>query len=207
MPKTTPFWNVFSPLSKKRKMSQKTSYRAYLKQQMCELIDRTDLSDLQKHFMKSRWLDQLLWLEGRAAKAQTWYYRLRLVTIIGGVIVPALVGVNLTDQQSLRDILGWISFTLSLVVAISTSIEGFFQYGNRYRQYRGTAEMMKMEGWEFLQLSGPYEDAGSHTEIYTTFATRVEALIKKDVEGYINKIAKQKKDQDKNEQGNDAASA
>ena len=195
MPTTNPFRKTFKSPKKERKMPQKNSYRAYLKQQMCDLIDQTDLSDLQKHFMKSRWLDQLLWLEGRATKAQNWYYRLRLLTIVGGVIVPALVGVNMTDSQNLRDILGWMAFGISQVVAVSAAVEEFFQYGNRYRQYRSTAEMMKMEGWEFLQLSGPYENANSHTEIYTTFASRVEALIQQDVEGYISKIAKPKQDQ------------
>ncbi|WP_446402133.1 DUF4231 domain-containing protein [Coleofasciculus sp. C1-SOL-03] len=41
--------------------------------------------------METRWLDQVLWLEERATKAQRCYYFLRLLTIIGGVIVSALV--------------------------------------------------------------------------------------------------------------------
>ena len=177
-----------------KSMAKKNSYRDYLKQQMQELIDQTDLSDSQKQFMKNRWLDQLLWLEGRATQSRNWYYRLRLLTIIGGVIVPALVGVNLTDNANIRQILGWCAFGISQVVAISASVEEFFHYGERYRQYRSTAEMMKSEGWEFLQLSGPYEDYNSHAEIYTSFASRVETMIQKDVEGYINQLAQQQKE-------------
>ena len=34
--------------------------------------------------MRSRWLDQIVWLEGKAKKSQRWYYGLRLVAIVGG---------------------------------------------------------------------------------------------------------------------------
>ncbi len=64
-------------------MPTESSYREYLKQDLDELIDRLDLDDLKKRFMRSRWLDQVLWMEGRADRTREWYYRLRLATIIG----------------------------------------------------------------------------------------------------------------------------
>jgi len=187
-------------------MAKKNSYRDYLKQQMQALIDQTDLSDLQKQFMKNRWLDQLLWLEGRATQSRNWYYRLRLLTIIGGVIVPALVGLNLADNENIKQVLGWCAFGISQVVAISASVEEFFHYGERYRQYRSTAEMMKSEGWEFLQLSGRYEEKDNHVDSYSLFASRIETLIQKDVEGYINQLAQQQKE-DKSKEKKDSKSS
>lgn len=74
---------------------------------MSELIEKIELSHLQNKFMKARWLDQLLWLEGRATKSRNRYYTLRLLTIIAGVIVPALVSVNLNyNALRLREIFG-----------------------------------------------------------------------------------------------------
>ena len=111
----------------------------------------------------------MLLVEGRAQKSKKQYYRLRLVTIIGGVIVPALVSLNIdgsNGQNNIQQILGWIAFGLSQAVAISAAVEGFFQYGDRYRNYRNTAEAMKIEGWQFFQLSGPYRNAQSHAEVY-----------------------------------------
>ena len=75
-------------------MAKKSMHREHIKQEMCDLIETIDLEDLQKRFMKSRWLDLVLWLEGRAVKSRNRHYTLRLITIIGGVIVPALVSVN-----------------------------------------------------------------------------------------------------------------
>jgi hypothetical protein len=63
-------------------MAKKNEYREYIKQEMSELIDQLGITDLQKRFMKSRWLDQLLWLEGRADKSRDYFYKLRLITII-----------------------------------------------------------------------------------------------------------------------------
>ena len=177
------------------------SYTEEFKENMESLINNIELSDLQKQFMKSRWLDQLMWLEGRADKNKKQYYRLRLITIIGGVIVPALVSLNLdgsNGQNNIQQILGWIAFGLSQAVAISAAVEEFFHYGDRFRQYRNTAEIMKIEGWQFFQLSGPYRNAQSHAEVYTDFAQRVENIIKSDVEGFLSEVVQEKnKDKDK----------
>jgi hypothetical protein len=168
---------------------------------MGDLIDKLDLSDLQKRFMKARLLDQVLWLESRSTKSRNRYYNLRLLTIIGGVIVPALVSVNSANVQptKLKEILGWTALGLSQAVAVSAAIEELFHYGESYRRYRNTAEAMKIEGWQFFQLSGPYSVAKSHSEIYATFAANVENLIQKDVEGYVSQLAQ--KDDDSKAKG------
>ncbi|HAG83250.1 MAG TPA: hypothetical protein DCL61_19420, partial [Cyanobacteria bacterium UBA12227] len=201
-------------------MAKKDSYTKYLKDQMVGLIEKIKLDDLSKQCMKDRWLDQLLWLEGRAGRAQKRYYQLRMLTIIGGVIVPALVSVNSininnvntntsrpqteannssptatwwqTAQESLPIAIGWAAFVVSQVVAISAAVEEFFHYGERYRHYRNSAEQMKIEGWQFFQLSGPYQEHTNHDDAYIHFADRVENIIKQDVEGYISELAQEK---------------
>ena len=74
-------------------MAKNNAYSDYLKQTLGGLIDKLEVSDLRKEFLKNRWLDQVMWLEGRATKERNKHFRLRLVTIIGGVLVPALVWV------------------------------------------------------------------------------------------------------------------
>ena len=176
-------------------MAKKATYQDYLKQEMSTLIELIDLSELQKRFMKSRWLDQVLWLEGRATKSRNRHYSLRMITIIGGVIVPALVSVNSANIQpnnngiDLKGIFGWTAFGLSQAVAISAAVEELFHYGENYRRYRNSAEAMKIEGWQFFQLSGPYKEATTHQEAYAVFAASVENIIQKDVEGYISQAA------------------
>ncbi len=167
------------------------SYRDQFKEEICSLIEQIELSDLQQQFMKSRWLSQVLWLESRSQQNRNRYYLLRLITIIGGVIVPALVSLNI-NSDNVQAAIGWIAFGLSQAVAISAAVEEFFHYGERYRHYRNTAEAMKIEGWQFFQLSGPYHNAQSHTEVYADFAQRVESVMQRDVEGYLSQVIQDK---------------
>lgn len=157
------------------------------------LIDRTNLDEHQRDFLKLRWLDQLTWMNSKASNAQRMYYRLRLITIVGAVVVPALVALNTLDSWvgTSAQVATWV---MSLVVAVSAAIEGFFQFGQRWRNYRSTAERLKTEGWLFLQLAGPYASAnGSHAGVYPAFANRVEELIQKDVDVYITQVTAERK--------------
>ena len=167
-------------------------YQAELRATFERLIDAVGLDERQQDFFKSRWLDQVVWMEGKAAKAQRWYYRLRLVTVVGAVTVPALVSLSALGGSAgeAATIATWI---VSLIVAVSAAIEGFFQFGQRWRNYRGTVERLKMEGWLFLQRAGPYSaDAASPANTYAVFASRVEELIKTDVDVYLTEVAVEK---------------
>lgn len=171
-------------------MAAEQSYDDALKQDLGELIAAVDLPELHKHFLRSRWLDQMLWAEGRANLARSRHYVLRLIAIVGGVIVPALVSLNV--QTPVAPAVSWVTFTISLAVAISLALEGFFRWGERWTHYRRLSELLKSEGWLFFQLTGPYEESGTHAKAYPEFAKRVEAIVASDVETFITQVAREK---------------
>lgn len=174
-------------------MPNETSYSDWLKQDLGSLIDALgELSDLQKHLLRSRWMDQVMWMEGKAADAQKRYYVLRLVAIVGGVIVPSLVSLNLPYLR-------WLTILVSLLVAISVAVEEFFHFGERWKHYRGTVELLKIEGWQFFQLSGPYKSYANHGDALKVFAERVEDTIKHEVNVYITEVVKEKEEEKKKE--------
>lgn len=173
-------------------MTSKDSYYNWLKEEMGKLIDSLDLDDLPKQFLHSRWLDQVLWMEKKAASAQKRYYLLRLTAIVGGVTLPALVGLNISGEPFSAYLRG-MTFCLSLLVAISVAVEGFFNYGERWRHYRRTVEDLKREGWQFFQLSGPYRGCQDHAKAYPVFAGRTENLFQQEVEVYVTEVVKEKK--------------
>ena len=178
-------------------MAKQNDYREWLKQDLGDLIEALDLGEMQKHFLRSRWLDQVLWMEGKADRARDWYYRLRLTTIVGGVIIPALVSLNFTGGADAM--IGWITFFISLLVAISAAVEEFFHYGERWRHYRQAVEALKGEGWQFFQLSGPYRRHKSHAEAYRAFAARVENINRLDVGAYVTDVVREKQDEEEKE--------
>ena len=178
----------------------------YLQEPLEDVIDQLDLGDREKNFIKSRWLDQLIYADKSATRDQKRYFRLRMVTIVGGVIVPALVSLNNTENSQLHEIIGWVTFGVSLIVAVSAAVEEFFQYGESYRRLRNMAEGMKIEGWSYFQLSGPYENATSHKMAYKTFAAHIENIIQQDVKGYNAEMMK-KQEQEKEETAGEGGDA
>jgi Protein of unknown function (DUF4231) len=175
----------------------KDSYTEYLKNQLGELIDQLNISGLQKQFIKNRWLDQMMWLEKKAGESQRKHLRLRMITIIGGVIIPAMVSLNIDDSnKAVKNTVFWGTFALAQIVAISAAVEEFFHYGERWGQYRRTAEYLKTEGWQYFQLSGPYAKSASHASAYRAFANRVERLIQEDVNAVSEDITEKSKQDD-----------
>ena len=169
-------------------MAGKNGYGAWLKQEFGDLIEALDLDEMQKRFLRSRWLDQVIWMEGKAGETQRRHYRLRLTTLVGAIVVPALV--------SLEALGGGIgvgvrvaTLVASVLVGASAALEQFFRFGERWKHYRRTVEQLKSEGWLFFGLSGAYAlDGASHAALFPSFAKRVEELIQSDVETFVTEV-------------------
>ena len=160
-------------------------YDAQMKTDLASLIDGLMLDDFKKRLLKGRWLDQVEWLGKRSRETRDRYYRLRVIAIVGGILTPILVSVGQIDKWGW---MSWVATVVGAVVAAALAIEGFFRYGERWRNYRGSCEVLKSEGWSFFQLSGPYGRYKTHADAYERFAGRVESIIQEDVQAYITEI-------------------
>jgi hypothetical protein len=170
-------------------------YSTWLEGELGGLVGELDLNPRQKTFWRARWLDQVVWLEGKAKQCQQRHYALRLIAIVGGLTVPALVSLNVR-QGSVASALAWTTFAVSLLVAIAVSVEGFFRYGERWRHYRRTAELLKGHGWQFYELAGAYAAYASHRAAFRSFATAVETLIAEEVDVYIKQVTREQQRQE-----------
>jgi hypothetical protein len=155
------------------------------------LIAGLDLSDQKwNEYVDARWLNYVEWWDSRASNAKRKYQMLRGSVVIAGALVPALVG--LRELQVLNKY-GWIfavaSIAASLVVAICAGIESLFNYGDIWREKRAAAELIKSEGFSFLQLTGEYKDYKDHKDALKQFAANVEQLIRNEIKDYIVAVA------------------
>lgn len=152
-----------------------------------KLINSLKLNEEQKNFLTSRWLDQVLWMEGRAKPCQQKYYLLRIAAIAGGILVPAL-GAFAKDNSWAQGAV----VIIGLLVALATALEEFFKFGERWRHYRRVIEALKHEWWSYYGLCGPYAGM-EHAAGFSSFADKVEALLAADVEAFLTKLAAEAK--------------
>ncbi|MBA2253604.1 MAG: DUF4231 domain-containing protein, partial [Chloroflexi bacterium] len=155
-----------------------------------DVFEASDLAArVQPHeraFLRARWLDQIDYMQRRARTTKRRYHLLRMTTVIGGVIVPALISISL--GQVVTDAwVRWATFAVSLVVAVSAGIEEFLRYGEQWRHYRRTAERLKVEGWQFLTRTGPYAEREVQ-ETFQIFADQVEKLLSSDVQDFLDRV-------------------
>ena len=167
-------------------MTNQDSYADFLKKDFQQLFESMELQPRQEHFMRSRWLEQLLWMEQKAGTCRKRHQALRLTTIILGVIVPIIIGFD-SGNATLNRRMRIVTAALSGVVAVSAAVEEFFHYGERWYHYRRTAESLKQHGWQLSQLTGPYKDYTTCETAFPFFAEHIEEVLQKDVEGYVTK--------------------
>lgn len=168
-------------------------------QRLAALLDTLELSELQKQLLRDRWLNQLGWMSRQATKARKWYLRLRIPVVIGGVAIPGLVTILLsagpteTTVEWLFNLPVWVvrlvTFAVSLGVAILAALEEILNFGERWRHYRRTAELLKTLGWQYMMLTGGFRRFESHAAAFVPFTERVEDVLNEDVEGYLGQIA------------------
>ncbi len=172
------------------------SYNDQLKQKFGTMIDDLDIKPLHKEYLKSRWLDQVLWMECRATEMRNWHRRLRLTVIIASAIVPILVAFNFNEDKTFDKWLKVGTISISALVTVSSAVEEFNQFGDRWYSYRKSVELLKTHGWQFLQLSGAYRTYKTHADALPIFTEQVEEIIQRDVEVYTTEAMKSRKQED-----------
>ena len=174
-------------------------------QRLWKAIEGLDMADDKKEWMRDRWLYEVWWFDHRAEQANLRHSILRIVAIAGGVLVPALVSVS-SSTERFDEAVQWTAFAVSLLVALSVGLDSFFHFGDRWRHYRRTAELLTMEGWQFIEKAGRYREkrdhrlARFHDHEFSRFATQVEQLIRMDVEVYLSRIVQERTEAERDEE-------
>lgn len=140
-------------------------------------------------FLKRRWVGMVMWWHNRSIEARRKYFLLRGIVIAGGVLIPVLSALNMRSGWQL-----YSSVAIAVVGAIIAGCaawEGVANYGEIWRGKRRAAELLKIEGWQFFQLCGKYEDEGDdenalkYKKAFPRFAAEVENMIAKEIGEYL----------------------
>ena len=153
------------------------------REELEKVIDSIKDLEPYREFLKTRWVGMVMWWHGRSVDARWKYFLLRAVVVAGGVSIPVLSALSMQD--------GWerlfsiIISCVGAVVAGCAAWEGVANYGEIWREKRQAAELLKVEGWQFFQLCGKYQEDGTYQKAYPRFAGEVETMIAKEVGKYL----------------------
>ncbi|HEV2879701.1 MAG TPA: DUF4231 domain-containing protein [Pyrinomonadaceae bacterium] len=167
-------------------------YRAWLSEDLGALIESKDLSlsNLQKGYVRSRWLQQVLRLDYELQRALKKYQVLRLATALGCLVILMLVSVGFDEARlgAWATTVRYLTILLTLLVSGSVVIEHLFNYGQRWRDTEHNLERLQTEGWRFLQLSGHYRHYENHAAAFSAFVNQVEELSQHEIEVYSSRV-------------------
>lgn len=148
-----------------------------------ELIDGITELEPYEQYLKKRWIGMVMWWHTRSVQARWKYFLLRAIIVAGGISIPVLTTFSMHD--------GWhASATMAIaglgaIVAGCAAWEGVANYGETWREKRRAAELLKVEGWQFLTLCGRYQPDGTHEVAFPHFAAEVESMIAREVGEYL----------------------
>ena len=162
-----------------------------------DTIGKLDLDELQKDQLSKRWLQYVLWWDERARDSKWKYHALRIIVIVGGAVLPALISLNIGDPKRAAYVHALTAF-ISVFVAASAGLEGLFGYGEIWREKRAAAEILKCQGSRFIQLIAPYTGM-NHKQAYPVFADTVDTMIQNEAKDY-QAATQSKKPNGENEQ-------
>ncbi|HEX8127863.1 MAG TPA: DUF4231 domain-containing protein [Pyrinomonadaceae bacterium] len=167
-------------------------YRAWLSEDLGALIESKDLSlsNLQKGYVRSRWLQQVLRLDYELQRTLRKYQILRLATALGCLIILMLVSVGFDEARlgTWAAPMRYLTILLALVVSGSVVVEHLFNYGQSWRDAEQSLERLQTEGWRFLQLSGHYRHYENHATAFSAFVNQVEELSQHEIEVYSSRV-------------------
>lgn len=146
-----------------------------------DLIDNTDLSDIQKKAIRVRVLSVVERLRDRLFYLTIGYTLLRTNTTVGSLLVPSLLAVQSNVNQ---EVAYWSMWGIGLLVSLSNAFISLFRIDKNYFTIGDLIERIESESWMYLTLSSRYkrddeEGYSGHRDMFSQFMERCETLINK----------------------------
>jgi hypothetical protein len=156
-------------------------------EEVAAVLRTSSLTAEQERYITVRWGCELARAELNERRSRHKFYAARTVAVIGAVILPALIGLQLdgTAAEAVR----WTAFAVSLVVAIATALEQLFRNGQRWRLYRGKRDELRAIGWRWTTRIGSTDQAGRRrAPSFDRFARDVEEIIDRYDDRYLEEV-------------------
>ena len=112
-----------------------------------------DLSTLQRHTLKQRFRFIMREYNYRCMLYSILFNTFRIIMTVGSLTVPALLSIQ---QSSGNNEVYWLTWSMSLAVTTANGIMTLFRLDKQFFNLHATAERIRSETWQYIQLSGRY---------------------------------------------------
>ncbi len=136
--------------------------------------------------MLIRYINIIKKIEKKYRRYSRYYTFTSLFTGIASILVTAFISINNLDSFSyLRStVLWWISWSLSLSIAILNAISSFYKWDRKYLLMFKVFYKLEQEIWMYLELVGPYSVNSNgciidHKSKLSLFYSRIELIYKR----------------------------
>ena len=146
----------------------------------------SDLTHLQRHTLKERYRFLMAEYRARCFLYSILFYTFRLTMTVGSLAVPALLSIQSAPGAPVS--MYWVTWAISLAVTTSNGIMTLFKLDKRFFMLNATAERLRSETWQFIQLAGRYSGhhghphRPTHANQLTLYCTQLEKINMKRIE-------------------------
>jgi len=152
-----------------------------------DIIETLELKNkADNDIIKNRFLYEVLLYEQKRDHTKKYYNAFRFIVTVGSIFLPAILSIGQMDPAKLPKnfdtISYWSAWSISLTVTACNGFLQLFSLDKNYFTYSIVTEQLKTEGWQYLQLSGKYEDSPSHAAAFKVFCKSIENIKRKQIE-------------------------
>lgn len=169
------------------------------------------LTKFQKCIIQERYIVLIQNFEKRAFFYSVLFHLCRVLVTIGSLIVPALLSIQYTDTSTTNTMnpedfayqIYWATWVVSLLVTTSNGIFTLFKIDKKYYFLHSTLELLRSEGWQYLELSGRFsgfytpKEKATHSNQFLYFCHTVEKIKMRQVQEEYWKFAEAQSSQSK----------
>ena len=126
------------------------------------------------HYFEDHLKNQRKWYSDQATSHKNWGWRLSVVVIAAGALIPVLQ-IFAEDTSSV-----WVAFItgmLGVIITVAKGVDRIAKFEETWVGYRKASECMKREYRLYINNAGPYTFIEDETRAYRYFVEQIEQII------------------------------
>jgi hypothetical protein len=155
-----------------------------------------ELSPTELKIIENRYLTLIEEFEKLEYNARLSYYISKFIIQTGSLITPAILSIqHVYGDNSSTNPLYWAAWGTSVGVGLLTNYMSTFKLDKRYLLLDNTLDMLRIEGWQFIELTGKYKShkhsKATHHNRFKHFLNTIELMKRKQVNMENNMVAEE----------------